>query len=115
LATPLFLALLTIEFTDVVFAIESIPAIFAITLDPFIVFTSNIFAILGLRSLYFVLANIVDKFYYINHAISLILGYVGVKLMIANFIHIPVGLSLTVIAFILAVAMLASLWKERNK
>ena len=111
--TPAFLVLLTIEFSDIVFAIDSIPAIFAITLDPFIVFTSNIFAILGLRALYFLIAHIIPRFYYLQHALSVILGFMGLKLILANHYKIPLGISLSVITLSLTVAILASLWKNK--
>jgi len=112
-ATPLFLTLILIEISDIVFAIDSIPAIFAVTLDPFIVFTSNIFAILGLRSLYFLLANIIPRFYYLQHALSGILGFVGMKLLLTNHVKIPLGVSLSVVIFVLVFAILVSMWKER--
>ena len=112
-ATPAFLVLLTIEVSDIVFALDSIPAIFAITLDPFIVFTSNIFAILGLRSLYFLMAHIIPRFYYLQHALSVILAFVGIKLFLANHFKIPIGLSLSVIACTIAIAIFASLWKDK--
>lgn len=112
-ATPLFLTLILIEISDIVFAIDSIPAIFAVTLDPFIVFTSNIFAILGLRSLYFLLANIIPRFYYLQHALSVILGFVGMKLLLANYIKIPLSVSLSVVIFVLVFAILASVWREK--
>ncbi|MFN0241992.1 MAG: TerC family protein [Planctomycetota bacterium] len=108
-ATPLFLALLVVEATDVVFAVDSIPAIFAITQDPFIVFTSNIFAILGLRSLYFLLAGVVDKFRYLKVGLALVLVFVGGKMLIADAYKVPVGLSLGVIGGLLGVSVLASL------
>jgi tellurite resistance protein TerC len=109
IGSPLFLALLMVESSDVLFALDSIPAIFAITLDPFIVFTSNIFAILGLRALYFLLANIIGMFVYLKYGISFILGYVGVKMIagVSGF-HIPITLSLAVICITLTVAILAS-------
>ncbi len=112
--TPLFLVLLTLEATDLVFAIDSIPAIFAITLDPYIVFTSNIFALLGLRSLYFLLAKLIPRFYYFQHALAVILGFVGVKLFLANHITIPLVFSLSVIVGTLSIAILASLWKDKH-
>jgi tellurite resistance protein TerC len=114
IATPAFLVLLIIELSDIVFAIDSIPAIFAITLDPFIVFTSNIFAILGLRSLYFLLANIITRFYYLQKALSVILGFVGIKLLLTHHLKIPLGLSLTVIGGTLIIAILASIWKDKH-
>lgn len=112
--TPLFLALLTIEVTDIVFALDSIPAIFAITLDPFIVFTSNIFALLGLRALYFLLARVIVRFYYFQYALAVILGFIGFKLLLINHMKIPVGFSLGVIACTLGIAILASLWKGNH-
>ncbi|MBI2707000.1 MAG: TerC/Alx family metal homeostasis membrane protein [Proteobacteria bacterium] len=112
--TPLFLVLITLEATDIVFAIDSIPAIFAITLDPFIVFTSNIFALLGLRALYFLLARLIPRFYYFQHALAIILGFVGAKLVLANHIKIPLVFSLSVIICTLSVAIIASLWKNKH-
>lgn len=108
-ATPLFVALMVVETTDVMFAFDSIPAIFAITTDPFLVFTSNIFAILGLRSLYFVLASIIDKFKYLQHALVFILAYVGVKMLLVHHVEIPEWFSLAVIALSLCIGVLASL------
>ncbi|HMB59296.1 MAG TPA: TerC family protein [Xanthomonadales bacterium] len=108
-ATPLFLALLMVESSDVMFAIDSIPAIFAVTRDPFIVFTSNIFAILGLRSMYFVLAGYMERFRYLKHSLVFVLAYVGVKMMMSNHYHIPATVSLAVIVSILAVGVIASI------
>lgn len=108
-ATPLFLALVAVESSDLIFAVDSIPAIFAVTRDPFIVYTSNVFAILGLRSLYFLLAGMVGKFVYLKPAISLILTFVGVKMILSSHLHIPGFVSLSVIAAVLIVAVLASL------
>jgi len=108
-ATPLFLTLLVVEATDVVFAVDSIPAIFAITLDPFIVFTSNIFAILGLRSLYFLLAGVIDKFRYLKVGLAFVLVFVGAKMLLADVYKVPIAVSLGVIAGMLLVAVLASL------
>ena len=113
-ATPAFLVLLSIEVCDIIFAVDSIPAIFAITLDPFIVFTSNVFAILGLRSLYFLLANIIPRFYYLQQAISIILGFIGLKLLLANHFKIPIAFSLSIIGFTLFVAIMASYWKDKH-
>ncbi len=107
-ATPLLLVLLIVESTDVVFAVDSIPAIFAVTQDPFIVYTSNVFAILCLRSLYFVLAGAVDKFHYLKLALSAILVFVGIKMVVAEVYKIPIGVSLSVIGAILAAALFAS-------
>ena len=114
MATPLFVVLLMVESTDLIFAVDSIPAIFAVTNDPFIVYTSNVFAILGLRALYFLLANVMDKFQYLKLGLSVVLTFVGVKMVIVDFYKIPVGASLAVIASILAVSIAASLWKTRN-
>jgi tellurite resistance protein TerC len=114
LVTPLFLALLIVESTDLVFAIDSIPAVFAVTRDPFLVYTSNIFAILGLRSLYFVLANVIDKFHYLKLGLSVILSYVGVKMLLADIYSIPNFPSLAVIAFVLIVAIVASVIRARR-
>ena len=108
-ATPLFLALLMVESSDVMFAVDSIPAVFAVTRDPFIVFTSNIFAILGLRSLYFVLAGYMERFRYLKHSLVFVLAYVGVKMMMSNHYHIPAGVSLAVILGILLVGVMASI------
>ncbi len=115
MATPLFLVLLIIESTDLVFAVDSIPAIFAVTRDPFIVYTSNVFAILGLRALYFLLADVMNKFEYLKLGLSAVLTFVGVKMIIADLYKIPVLLSLTVVAGILALAVAASLWKARKQ
>src|ERR1051325_5328283 len=114
MATPLFLVLLIIESTDLVFAVDSIPAIFAVTREPFIVYTSNVFAILGLRALYFLLANVMDKFQYLKLGLSAVLTFVGAKMVIVDFYPIPVGISLVVVAGILAISILASLWKARK-
>lgn len=114
-ATPLFLVLLSIEFTDVVFALDSIPAILAITRDPFIVFTSNIFAILGLRSLYFALAGIMELFHYLHYGLGFILIYVGGKMILSHYIHIPTFLSLGVIGATLALTITLSLLLPHKK
>ncbi|MCC6960341.1 MAG: TerC family protein [Dehalococcoidia bacterium] len=114
-ATPLFLVLLLIESTDLVFAVDSIPAIYAITDDPFIVFTSNIFAILGLRSLYFVLAGYLAGLAYLKPALAAILIFVGTKMLILDFYKVPALASLGVIATILAVAIAASLLVARRR
>ncbi len=114
MATPLLLVLVMVESTDLVFAVDSIPAIFAVTQDPFLVFTSNIFAILGLRSLYFLLAGALDKFYYLKTALAVILVFVGVKMLIVEFIKIPIALSLAVIVGLLAIAIIASLLRARR-
>lgn len=114
-ATPLFLVLLSIEFSDVIFAIDSIPAIFAITQDTYIVFTSNIFAILGLRALYFVIANMAVKFVYLSYGLAVILGYIGLKLILHHFVKIPSFISLSVIGFALSLSIIASLIFERRQ
>ncbi|HET8733343.1 MAG TPA: hypothetical protein VFM45_06175, partial [Anaeromyxobacteraceae bacterium] len=110
LATPLLLALVLVELTDVIFAVDSIPAVLAITDDPFIVFTSNVFAILGLRSLYFLLAGAVGKFRYLKLGLAGVLAFVGAKMLIADVVKIPAGWSLAVIATILVASTLAS-WR----
>lgn len=114
MATPLFLVLLLVESTDLIFAVDSIPAIFAVTNDTFIIYTSNVFAILGLRSLYFLLAGVVDKFYYLKLGLSVVLVFVGIKMMMVDIYKIPVGLSLGVIFIILAISIAASLWRAKR-
>jgi len=114
MATPLFLILLIVESTDLVFAVDSIPAIFAVTQEPFIVYTSNVFAILGLRALYFLLANVMDKFQYLKIGLAFVLTFIGVKMVIVDFYHIPVGASLAVVAGILTLSVVASLWKSKT-
>ncbi|HEX7069275.1 MAG TPA: TerC family protein [Rhodothermales bacterium] len=109
LATPLLLVLILIEFSDLIFAVDSIPAIFAITLDPFIVYTSNVFAILGLRSMYFLLAGIIHRFVYLRYALAFVLVFVGVKMLLEDVVHIPILVSLGVIAAALVVGVLVSL------
>jgi tellurite resistance protein TerC len=108
-ATPLLLVLVAIEATDLVFAVDSIPAIFAVTTDPFIVYTSNIFAILGLRALYFALADVMGKFHYLNVGLSLVLVFVGVKMLAAGILPIPIAVSLGVVAALLLGSIVASL------
>jgi tellurite resistance protein TerC len=114
LVTPLLLVLLVVETTDLIFALDSIPAIFAVSLDPFIVYTSNVFALLGLRSLYFVFANAMAKFYYLKLGLAVVLSFVGVKMVLANIYHIPTTLSLAVIAVVLATAIVASVVRARH-
>lgn len=109
--TPLLLALVAVEVTDLIFAVDSIPAIFAITTDPFIVFTSNIFAILGLRSLYFLLAGVITKFVYLKTGLSLVLIFVGAKMLLMDFYKVPIAASLGIIATILALSIVISLLK----
>jgi tellurite resistance protein TerC len=112
-ATPLLLALVTVELTDVIFAIDSIPAVFAVTRDPFIVFTSNIFAILGLRAMFFLLAGMVHRFHYLKTGLAVMLLVVGAKLALSPLVKVPVLVSLGVIVAILAVAIVASLLRPR--
>jgi tellurite resistance protein TerC len=114
-ATTMLVALVIVEMTDLVFALDSIPAILAITTDSFIVITSNIFAILGLRSLYFLLAGMMDKFYYLKPGLALILFFIGIKMIISDFYEIPITISLVVIFAVLAAAMVLSFVKTYNK
>lgn len=116
LATPLFLVLVMVEITDVIFALDSIPAIFAITLDPFIVFTSNMFAILGLRALYFLLARIADRFYLLKYGIAIMLAFIGIKMLIAPWYEMPTSLALLVLLVVLSVtAILSCVVPKRTK
>ena len=115
LATPLFIVLIVVETTDLVFAFDSIPAILAITQDTFIVFTSNAFAILGLRSLYFALAGFMDKFKYLRLGLSIILVFIGIKMLVADFYHISVGISLVVLVLVLTISILASVFVKRRE
>jgi tellurite resistance protein TerC len=114
LVTPLLIVLIAIETTDVVFALDSVPAIFGITLDPFIIYTSNIFAIMGLRSLYFLLAKAMGKFHFLSHALAVILVFIGVKMVISHFVEIPISISLAVVVGLLVVAVIASLVREKQ-
>jgi tellurite resistance protein TerC len=109
LATPLFVVLLVVEFTDLIFAVDSIPAIFAVTDDPFIIYTSNVFAILGLRSLYFLLAGVVDRFHLLKYGLAVILVFVGTKMLLADIRPIPIVVSLLFIGTVLVVSVVASL------
>ncbi len=111
--TPMFLVLVLIEATDLVFAVDSIPAIFAITTDPFIVFTSNIFAILGLRALYFLLADMADRFHLLKYGLAMVLTFIGAKMLIAPWYHMPTAASLAVVAIILSASVVASLVATR--
>ncbi len=113
-ATPLLLVLLVIETTDLIFALDSIPAIFAVTQDPFLVYTSNVFAILGLRSLYFVFANAMGKFHYLKLGLAVVLSFVGAKLILTGIYHISTALSLAVIAVVIAAAIVASVVRARR-
>jgi tellurite resistance protein TerC len=112
-ATPLLVALVLVEVTDVIFAVDSIPAIFAVTLDPFIVFTSNIFAILGLRSLYFLLQGLVDRFVYLKVGLAGVLVFVGLKMVVVEFVKVPPVVSLAVVCSILGASVAASLARRR--
>jgi tellurite resistance protein TerC len=112
--TPLFLVLLTVETTDIIFAVDSIPAVFGVTQDPFIVFTSNIFAILGLRATYFLLAGMMETFPYLSHGLSLVLVFIGIKMLLADVAHIPISISLGIVMAVLALAVVASLVKQRK-
>lgn len=115
-ATPLFLALVLVEFADLIFAVDSVPAIFAITTDPFIVYTSNIFAILGLRALYFALAAMIHRFKYLKYALALVLVFIGSKIFLVGIIgKIPAVISLTVTFGLIAGGVLVSLWKTRDQ
>ncbi|HTY57208.1 MAG TPA: TerC family protein [Bacteroidota bacterium] len=112
--TPLFLVLITIETTDIVFAVDSIPAVFGVTHDPFIAFTSNIFAILGLRASYFLLESVLKTFKYLSHGLSVVLIFIGLKMLAADIVHIPIGTSLAIVMGVLAVAIAASLIGQRR-
>ena len=111
-ATPLFVVLLVIETTDVIFAVDSIPAILGVTTDPFLVYTSNIFAILGLRALYFALAALMKIFHYLNYGLAVILAFVGIKMLIVHLYEIPIGISLGIITGVLLLSVVASLVKK---
>lgn len=113
--TPLFLVLILIEISDVVFAVDSIPAIFAVTTDPFIVFTSNIFAIMGLRALYFLLADMANRFHLLKFGLAFVLMFVGTKMLIVKWVHVPTNVSLLVIASLLISSIVASLIATRKK
>jgi tellurite resistance protein TerC len=114
LATPLFAVLILVETTDVVFAVDSIPAILAVSREPFIVFSSNAFAILGLRSLYFLLAGMAGRFRYLNVGLGVILAFVGIKMLIVEWVHLPTWLSLSVIALVLTITIVTSLRADRR-
>jgi len=115
-ATPLFVVLVLVETTDLIFAVDSIPAIFAITRDAFIVYTSNVFAILGLRALYFLLAGVIHRFHYLKVALAAVLVFVGLKMLLVDVYPVPIGISLAVIAAVLASSVAASLlWPKRTE
>lgn len=113
-ATPLFVVLVLVETTDVIFAFDSIPAIFAVTKDPFIVFTSNVFAILGLRALFFCISGLMDKFAYLKQALSFILAFVGIKMLIVDIYKIPITVSLVVIVSALLIAIITSIYRVKR-
>jgi tellurite resistance protein TerC len=113
--TPLLIVLVTVETTDVVFAVDSIPAVFGITRDPFIVYSSNMFAILGLRSIYFMLAGMMKSFHYLKHGLSGILMFIGVKMLIADFFHVPIVASLAVIGAVLTISVGMSISRNRRQ
>jgi tellurite resistance protein TerC len=109
-ATPLFIVLALVETTDLIFAVDSIPAIFAVTQDPFVIYSSNVFAILGLRALYFLLAEVIQRFHYLKTGLSVVLVFVGFKMLIADIFAVPIGVSLAIIVSVLAAATVASVW-----
>jgi len=111
--TPLFVVMVMIAITDVIFAVDSIPAIFAVTLDPFIVLTSNVFAILGLRAMYFMLADLADRFHLLKYGLAFILVFIGIKMLLLDVYKIPIGFALVVVGAILAISMVGSLWVTR--
>jgi tellurite resistance protein TerC len=112
--TPLFLVLILIEVSDLVFAVDSIPAIFAITTDSFIVFTSNIFAIMGLRALYFLLADVADRFHLLKYGLAMVLTFIGAKMLVAPWYHVPVAASLIIVAVLIGASVVASLIATRK-
>lgn len=114
IATPLFLVLIMVELSDVIFAVDSIPAVFAVTTDPFIVLTSNIFAILGLRAMYFLLADVADRFIFLKYGLAFVLSFIGVKMLIMHWIHIPISISLSVVFGALGTSILTSLIYSRH-
>jgi tellurite resistance protein TerC len=115
-ATLLFVVIIVVETTDLVFALDSIPAVFAITRDPFIVYTSNVFAILGLRALYFALAGLLDLFHYLKFGLSIVLAFIGVKMLVEGFYEMPIGIALGVVAGVLTLSVIASvLFPKKEK
>lgn len=113
MATPLLVALVAVETTDLVFALDSIPAVFGVTRDLFVVFTSNAFAVLGLRALYFLLAGSMDRFCYLKQGLAVLLAFIGTKMLISPFVHLPITVSLAVIIVVVGGAVAASLWRDR--
>jgi tellurite resistance protein TerC len=114
-ATPLLAVLVLVEATDLLFATDSIPAVLAITLNPFIVYTSNVFAILGLRSMYFMLAGIMDLFHYLHYGLATVLIFVGLKMVVSNYYKIPTGLALGAVAGVLLISVIASLLHPQSQ
>lgn len=114
IATPLLLVLIMVEISDLIFSIDSIPAIFAVTTDPFIVITSNIFAILGLRAMYFLLSNIADRFTYLKYGLAFVLSFIGIKMLIADWYHIPITTSLAVVFLALGLSISLSFWQRNS-
>ncbi|MCS4533961.1 TerC family protein [Neisseria montereyensis] len=114
IATPMLLVLMMVEVSDIIFAVDSIPAVFAVTTDPFIVLTSNIFAILGLRAMYFLLADIADRFIYLKYGLAFVLSFIGIKMLITPWVHIPIALSLAIVFGALVVSVVVSLMHNRR-
>lgn len=114
-ATPLLLVLIMVEFSDVIFAVDSIPAIFAVTTDPFIVLTSNLFAILGLRAMYFLLSGVAERFSMLKYGLAVILVFIGIKMLIVDFYHIPIAISLGVVFSILTVTLVINAWVNHQR
>ncbi|EDT2533019.1 TerC family protein [Salmonella enterica subsp. enterica] len=114
-ATPLLLVLIIVEFSDVIFAVDSIPAIFAVTTDPFIVLTSNLFAILGLRAMYFLLSGVAERFSMLKYGLAVILVFIGIKMLIVDFYHIPIAISLGVVFGILTITLVINAWVNHQR
>ncbi len=114
-ATPLLLVLIMVEFSDVIFAVDSIPAIFAVTTDPFIVLTSNLFAILGLRAMYFLLSGVAERFSMLKYGLAVILVFIGIKMLIVDFYHIPIAISLGVVFGILTITLVINTWVNHQR
>ncbi|ECQ6469048.1 TerC family protein [Salmonella enterica subsp. enterica] len=114
-ATPLLLVLIMVEFSDVIFAVDSIPAIFAVTTDPFIVLTSNLFAILGLRAMYFLLSGVAERFSMLKYGLAVILAFIGIKMLIVDFYHIPIAISLGVVFGILTITLVINAWVNHQR
>lgn len=115
MATPMLAIVLVLESTDILFAVDSIPAVLAVSKDPFIIYTSNVFAILGLRSLFFALAGLMRLFHHLHYGLAAILSFVGIKMLLEEFYHFPITISLLIISFLLALSILSSLlWPEKK-